>query len=114
MWRSHDNRLKVRNREWKPGFGHVGVCFQRDKTIFSDDASSAGEDNSIATDVADDKRQYRSMLSTPIYVDGNKKAVLVVTSSKPEQFDKELHSRIAEVIAILLGQTIKHCWTKTR
>ena len=114
IWRSYDNRLKVRNREWEPGFGHVGVCFQRGKTLFSDDASAVGDDNAITTDVAEDKLQYRSMLSTPILIDGVKKGVFVVTSSKPHQFDKELHSPIVEIIAMLLGQAMKHGWTKNR
>ena len=113
VWRSQDNRLRIRNRSWEPGNGHVGVCFQRGKTIFSDDASAAGDDNPITTGDPDDKKQYKSMLSTPIHVDGNKKGILVVTSSKPHQFDKELHSRIIEVIAILVGQAIRHCWTKS-
>ena len=114
VWRKNDDRLKTRNRDWELGFGHIGVCFQREKTLFSDDVSEAGSDNPITTDVAEDKEQYKSMVSTPIWLDKERKGVCVITSSKPMQFDKEVHTRLMEVVALLIGQAYKHCWTKSK
>lgn len=114
VWRKHDDRLKMRNREWPLGFGHVGVCFQREKTLFSNDVSEEDSDNPVTTDVAEDKEQYKSMVSTLIWLDGVKKGVCVITSSKPSQFDKEVHTKLMEVVALLIGQVYKHCWTGSK
>jgi hypothetical protein len=106
-----DKRIPQTNRKWEPGRGHVGICFAQGKTIFSPDIAVAevsellGADN--PQDIAKDRENYRSLVSTPIMVNGSQKGVLVITSSKPDQFEKEIHQPIVEVIATLLAQSTK-------
>lgn len=111
-YRDCDSRIQKRNRIWLPGKGHVGVCYQQQKVYFSADVSSVGNDNPIRTGEDEDDKNYKAIISVPIFVNGTVKGVFIMTSSEAGQFIQQLHSPIAQVIAILIGQTIKHGWTK--
>lgn len=112
VYRNCDDRITQRNRTWQPGEGHVGVCFQRQEVYFSPDVSSVGTDNPIRTKDEQDDANYKAMISIPVRVDDNVRGVLVITSNEAGQFIDQLHLPIAQVVAILVGQAIKHGWTK--
>lgn len=103
-WRECDPRIQRQDRRWAPGNGHVGLCFVQKRVLFSNNVPQS--DELERDDPADDKK-YVSMVSIPIFRSGNfpnshtgssdvdhdaqPLGVFVVTSSAPNQFDKELH-----------------------
>lgn len=93
------------SREWPVGHGHVGMCFARQRSLFSPDAAVA--DDLLDTGRPEDREFYRSLVSTPIMVDGSARGVLIVTSSVPNQMEKEIHLPIVELIARLLGCALR-------
>lgn len=100
IFREHDNRITTKNRDWEIGVGHIGVCYAQQNTLYSPDLMLVQELHDIkgGDEVrGHDNRYYRSMLSTPIFEsiesDDNDVVlgVLVVTSSEPNQFNREVH-----------------------
>lgn len=112
VFRSCDSRIQRTDRTWAPGDGHVGMCFARGRTLFSPDTSLV--DDILDTGRSSDVNYYRSMASSPIVVNGTKRGVFIVTSSVPNQLEKEVHTPIVELIATLLAAGLKHCWERPR
>lgn len=116
-WRSHDNRLQVSNRKWRPGFGHVGLTYIHDEIKICHDISKSTELSSN-TQVGSDQNKYKSFLSVPIrdnsFDEGKTKGthrpigVLVLTSNKESQFDFERDKifilTVAKLVAMFFGK----------
>lgn len=113
--RDCDNRLKRRNRAWKPGHGHVGLAFLHKEVKICPDITMSSELVKDA-DVREDETRYRSFISIPILrceddgnVDNGKLpfGVLVLTSADADQFvesrDLQFLSTIAKNLAIYLA-----------
>lgn len=107
-YRNHDDRIIPSNREWRAGDGHVGASFLQGKTLtWSIPTGQPIPDALKSSQYRDEDRQYyNSMIATPIIRNGQPVGVFVITSSKPEQFETSLHTRIVEVISILLAQSM--------
>lgn len=119
-WRVCDSRIKPKNREWKPGEGHVGLCYTRKSEIFSNNVPESEE---LDRDEPDDDEKYVSMVSIPIFRSGdfpnvhsgssgvnhnaNPLGVFVVTSSAPNQFDEELHKSFLLSLSFHLSLVIE-------
>jgi hypothetical protein len=108
-YRYVDDRISTKNRNWEPGEGHVGLCFQRNETIISPDVLDAPLLTYSLTE--SDRENYRSMASTPLVVYENsgtaeepprKVGVLIVTSSRPDQLKRSRH----ESTMLILGATL--------
>ncbi|ALS32739.1 hypothetical protein PTRA_a1541 [Pseudoalteromonas translucida KMM 520] len=107
VWRDCDSRLPQRNRNWKPGHGHVGLAFLHKEAKFCPDITMSSELNPSYT--SSDGSNYRSFISIPILrCDDNGEmlendmkplGVLVLTSAKPEQFIKERDLRFLTIIS---------------
>jgi hypothetical protein len=101
-FRSHDDRLRIRNREWRAGEGHVGLSFARGDalSVLPDLGASPGffllEDDL-------DRRQYGSLASALLQDLEGKAGVLVLSSSKPGQFTYEQHGPIVELMARIVS-----------
>lgn len=113
--RDCDNRLRRRNRSWKPGHGHVGLAFLHKQIKICPDIILSNE---LAKDagILGDNTRYRSFISIPILRcndDGDVNngeqpfGVLVLTSAIAEQFnenrDLQFLSTVAKVFAIYLA-----------
>lgn len=111
-YRSHDSRMVTTNRSWKKNDGHVGKCFERKETIFLSLRNGAldGVQDLIKTSQSrlEDREYYNSMMATPIMIRGEAKGVFIITSSKSDQFVKELHTSIMGVIGMLLAQALEN------
>jgi hypothetical protein len=109
-YRVHDDRLQAQNRSWPDGRGHIGVCYSQGRTLFSRDVTEETEQQYIADASAareEDGNYYRTMVSTPIFVDNEKRGVFIVTSSVPNQMEKPVHVPIMELVAKLLEHAMK-------
>ncbi|UFH48456.1 GAF domain-containing protein [Pseudomonas sp. KNUC1026] len=114
-WRSHDNRLKVSNRRWKPGFGHVGLAFIQGEAKICMDITRSSEISNAALAGSDD-RKYRSFISVPIkdaykLMDGERPlGVLVFTSNETAQFswerDKLFTLTMAKILSLYIERHI--------
>lgn len=99
VWRDCDSRLPKRNRNWKPGHGHVGLAFLHKEPKISPDITTSDE---LAPSYDEsDSSNYRSFISIPILnCDDNGEldngqlplGVLVLTSATKAQFraDRDL------------------------
>ncbi len=95
-------KLQRKNREWRTGEGHIGICFSTRKTQFSNNASennNTREENSRA----EDAEYYLSLIAHPIGSGDDVVGVFTITSSIPNQFDKNIHVSIVKLIAGLLN-----------
>lgn len=108
FYRETDSRLNTQNRSWAPGAGHVGFCYANKDSLISDDVVASPELSQSMTE--SDKKNYRSMASTPIFygVEKNKdidrvRGVFIVTSSVPGQFNKRVHGRFLKMISNILS-----------
>jgi GAF domain-containing protein len=106
-FRQCHGEIQQTNREWGVGQGHVGICFAQKRTLFSADVTNAEVRDIMASENPQDAQNYRCFLSAPIFVDGNARGVLVVSSSKPEQFEKGVHQPVVELIATLLAKSMQ-------
>lgn len=106
FYRECDSRLQTQNRSWQSGDGHVGQCFLLKKTIFLNLSEGSESLDFVATSQPreEDRKYYRSMVATPISISNEIKGVFIITSSKRDQFVKELHAPIVEVVGLLLSQ----------
>jgi len=117
-WRSHDNRMSVSNRRWRPGFGHVGLAFIQGEAKICQDITASSELSDGATDDSD-KKKYRSFISVPIkdslnVYDGKKPfGVLVFTSDQVGQFswerDKIFVLTVAKLLSMHIERNISSC-----
>ncbi|QBG35593.1 GAF domain-containing protein [Litorilituus sediminis] len=118
--RDCDSRLPQRNRDWKPGHGHVGLAFLHKQTKISGDITKSDE---LATNntTESDKNNYKSFISLPILScedDGDVNneikplGVLVLTSADESQFeqDRDLQflTTISKFLAIYLASIESH------
>lgn len=113
-WRSHDNRLQVSNRSWKPGTGHVGLTFILNEIKICHDIYESTELSTSASN-SEDKAKYRSFLSVPIkdsaklFTGGKPLGVLVFTSSSCGQFSLDRDKIFALTVAKILSIYIEKC-----
>lgn len=111
-WRSHDNRLTVSNRRWKPGHGHVGLAFIQGEAKICQDITASSELSDGATE-GSDRKKYRSFISVPIkdsysLSDGKKPfGVLVFTSNHVSQFSWERDKLFTLTVAKILSMYIE-------
>jgi hypothetical protein len=118
--RDCDNRLPQRNRSWKPGHGHVGLAFLHKEIKICPDITKSNELGSNAIE-GEDNKHYRSFISIPILrcddngdVNNDKAAlgVLVLTSSKADQFDEgrdlQFLSTISKYLAIYIATFLSY------
>jgi len=106
-----DDRIVTTNRSWKPGVGHVGICYAKEETLFSNDLRTPEVGELLSMDMEKDATYYVALASTPIRVDNQVRGVLVVTSSRSEQFIQSVHTSVVEILANVLGLAVKRCWT---
>lgn len=112
QWRSHDNRMTVSNRRWRPGFGHVGLAFIQSEAKICQDITTSSELSDGAIDDSD-KKKYRSFISVPIkdsynVLDGKKPlGVLVFTSNHVGQFNWERDKVFTLTVAKILSMYIE-------
>jgi len=112
FFRQNDDRISVRNREWSPGVGHIGMCYSNKMTMICKDILKSTE---LLVVDDDDKKNYRCLASTPIYYkreDENVRGVFIVTSSEPNQFEPVVHSPILDIISSYLTIYFKFTDTK--
>lgn len=111
-WRSHDNRMKVTGRKWKPGFGHVGLAFIQSEAKICQDITASSELSDGSTD-EDDKIKYRSFISIPIkdsykvHGGGKPLGVLVLTSNQTNQFSWDRDKLFTLTVAKILSMYIE-------
>lgn len=106
LYRDVHRDIPRQDREWKPGFGHVGFCFIREEAVFSSDVRESEELSDDQSETDDD--HYVSIAAAPIFAldeETNPRGVFVITSSAPDQFEKAIHRpfliAIANVLALL-------------
>jgi GAF domain-containing protein len=112
FYRVVDDRIKIRNRPWKPGFGHVGLCFQREKAIISSDIRNAPQ---LTEDMGrGDETDYRSIAAAPIFELDSEfetrqpRGVLIVTSSRPGQLSESRHETLLLTLTSILSLFFHH------
>ncbi len=102
-FRQCDDRIQPQNRRWEQGVGHIGLCYARGENVFCEDITNALLTTNSEIERPEDKIYYKSIIVEPIKVEEQKKGVFIVTSSKPNQFDEDIHVPCVRVIAQLLG-----------
>lgn len=85
IWRHKHKKFdelgKGMGRNWRPGVGHVGECYEKREIIVASDLQAASELSEV------DKQLYASAVSIPIFTTTDSVCgVCVITSSKPNQF----------------------------
>lgn len=107
FYREADSRIEQKNRPWRPGFGHIGLCFQRKKAIISPDILKAPE---LSEDlVGADDQVYRSIATVPIFSlestseTADAKGVFIVTSDVPGQLTEARHQGLFLIFGRLLS-----------
>lgn len=108
LYRDVHRDIPRQDREWEPGFGHVGFCFIREEAVLSHDVTDSEE---LADDQSDtDDEHYVSIAAAPIFSlaseeNEDPRGVLIVTSNESHQFEKAIHRpfliTLANVLAIL-------------
>ncbi len=115
FYRFVDDRISRSDRCWKPGNGHIGICFSQNRVIVSSDVSESPliSDSMTETDMSN----YQSMASVPIlthYPSGKQngssnsetteqRGVFIVTSSEKNQLAGERHEVTLGIISRLLS-----------
>ena len=102
-FRQCDDRIQPKNRKWAQGVGHVGLCYAKGENVFCEDITTALLTTNSEIERPEDKIYYKSVIAEPIKVENITKGVFIVTSSKPSQFDEDIHVPCVRVIAQLLG-----------
>ncbi|MBV1790270.1 GAF domain-containing protein [Marinobacterium sp. D7] len=108
IWRKCDERIKPRNRTWKPGFGVAGMSFLHKSIKYYEDIkeNAVNDDNTIS-----DLETYRSIIAIPVIPcedesssdDFNPSGVLVITSSSESQFQLDRDADFLQIYANLLA-----------
>lgn len=102
-FRQCDDRIQQKNRKWAQGVGHVGLCYAKGENVFCEDITTALLTTNSEIERPEDKIYYKSVIAEPIKLENITKGVFIVTSSKPSQFDEDIHVPCVRVIAQLLG-----------
>jgi hypothetical protein len=116
--RACDDRIDRQDRPWRPGNGHVGTCYARNRTLITPDSFDAAE--FLSDDRDRDMRLYRSIAAFPIYGkddDGipsveHSIGVLVMTSNIPHHFN-EGYRIFGEAYAEMLALCLDHLGSTT-
>jgi hypothetical protein len=103
FFRQCDDLIVRRNRLWKKGVGHIGVCFAREATQFCQDAALASPTTNEQVARPEDDTYYRSIIAEPITINGEVIGVFIVTSSQADQFQEDIHIPCVRVIVRLLA-----------
>ncbi|PSW57085.1 GAF domain-containing protein [Photobacterium leiognathi] len=89
--RFHDERIRIQNRSWSPGMGHVGMAFLHKEIKCCPDIEQSTE---LSSKSEHDYKTYRSFISVPIIAcednestEARPHGVLVLTSAKENQFE---------------------------
>ncbi|WP_313650425.1 GAF domain-containing protein [Pseudomonas soli] len=115
-WRSHDNRMTVTGRTWKPGFGHVGLAFIQGEAKICQDITLSSELSDGSTEDSD-KKKYRSFISVPVkdsykvHGGGKPLGVLVFTSNHTNQFSWDRDKIFTLTVAKILSMYIERQMT---
>ena len=102
-FRQCDDRIVRKNRSWKKGLGHIGMCFTREATQFCQNAASEPSTTNDQVSRPEDDSYYRSIIAEPIMVNGEVIGVFIVTSSQADQFQEDIHIPCVRVIVRLLA-----------
>jgi hypothetical protein len=102
-FRRCDDRIKRKDRNWKTGIGHVGICFSRQETQFAVDISDSKNVSNQQFSRPEDNIYYKSIIAEPIKVKNEVIGVFIVTSSQSSQFNEDVHVSFVRVIAQSLG-----------
>jgi GAF domain-containing protein len=103
FFRQCDDRIVRRNRSWKKGLGHIGMCFAREANQFCQDAASEPSTTNDQVSRPEDDSYYKSIIAEPIMVNGEVIGVFIVTSSQADQFQEDIHTPCVRVIVRLLA-----------
>ena len=102
-FRECDTRIVRKDRSWTKGVGHVGKCFALGETSFSDNATLDSTTTSERIARPEDQSYYKSVIAEPIKVNQDIVGVFIITSSKENQFQKDIHIPCVRAITRLLG-----------
>jgi hypothetical protein len=112
FFRVSDNRISTRNRSLEPGFGHIGLCYLREKAIISPDVQKAPE---LTGDMSEgDETDYRSIAAAPIFElnppgeTRRARGVFIVTSDKAGQLTEIQHETLLLSLASILSLLFYH------
>jgi len=108
-YRDNDSRLTRNDRSWGIGDGHVGQCFVQKRTIFLSLTDDNQHSDAVQTTQFKDTdiKYYRSMVATPLLKRNNEiSGVLIVTSSGQNQFVKEIHTQIIDLLGLLVSESL--------
>ena len=102
--RRADKRIRRRNRTWKLGEGHVGLCFQQQRTLVSPDLKHT---KSWVAGARSDRVNYVSAIAVPLNSVRTTRTVgvLVITSDRKDHFVDPAQAEVltAEGLALTLG-----------
>jgi hypothetical protein len=102
--RRADKRIRRRNRTWKLGEGHVGLCFQQQQTLVSPDLKHT---KSWVVGARSDRVNYVSAIAVPLNSVRTTRTVgvLVITSDRKDHFVDPAQAEVltAEGLALTLG-----------
>ncbi len=104
--RRADPRIRRRDRSWKVGTGHVGLCFAERTTLVSPDLRHTA---SWVPQYRSDDESYVSAIAVPIIGAVGLHGVFVLTSDRRDQFRDLQQAEVltAESLALLLGQVAR-------
>jgi hypothetical protein len=110
--RFYDERISVKNRDWRPGIGHVGMTFLHKAIKCCPNIQNSTE---LTVTSERDSKYYCSFISVPILAceddeqtDNNPHGVLVLTSAMESQFnlarDQFFLQAISKMLAVYLDK----------
>ncbi len=91
-FRKCDDRIPIKNRSWKEGNGHVGICFAQGEMIINRVEAKDSELKKAFGYTDDDLQYYCGTVSAPIFSNDDPSkpiGVLNITSSNGNQFKEE-------------------------
>jgi hypothetical protein len=110
LYRAHDDRIQVHNRSWKPGQGHVGLCFvQNTSSYWNVPENPANIPTMLLSPqhLPTDRKYYNCFIATPILIEDQKQGILIVTSNNRGQFEETVHIPILRLMSALLTQAME-------
>ncbi len=110
--RRHGQNVVEHNREWRPGIGHAGRCFELGEMMCLEDLEGPQGQGfrQIGADPLD-KKIYRAIVDAPIYCGEKTWGVLAITSGKPGQFSEGDFAPLALLTGILGIIVAATSWT---
>lgn len=109
--RRHGQDVPEHDREWRPGIGHAGCCFEDEEMIFLKDLEGPEGQGYRRLTKPLDKKIYRAIIDAPIYCGEKTWGVLTVSSGKPGQFSEGDFAPLALLTGILGIIVAATSWT---